>query len=80
MVDAESTPLPCGPPAIQFILSTTIFVSRLKIFVLRSLSACYFIAAYTAVAVVDKVFRSSYNEDDFFDSSFILSVMRTLVV
>jgi hypothetical protein len=34
MLEAESTPLPCGPPAIQFTLSTTICASRLKIFLL----------------------------------------------
>jgi hypothetical protein len=28
MVDAESTPLPCGPPAIQFKLSITIFATH----------------------------------------------------
>jgi hypothetical protein len=33
MVDAVSTPLPCGPPAIQFILSITIFALPLNNFI-----------------------------------------------
>jgi hypothetical protein len=50
-VEAVSTPLPCGPPAIQFTLSITIsFVFPLKIFVERLSAAGCLIAAYTACA------------------------------
>jgi hypothetical protein len=52
MVDAESTPLPCGPPAIQFTLSITI-VSLQIIFLSFSVglpAASCLIDAYTTYA------------------------------
>src|SRR3990170_2751075 len=54
MFAAVSTPLPCGPPAIQFVLSITIlfFTTETILGEERTflLSACYFVVAYAAVA------------------------------
>jgi hypothetical protein len=51
MFAAESTPLPCGPPAIQFSSSfTNHFTDRIILNKRLVLSACCLIGAYAAVA------------------------------
>src|SRR5512147_530422 len=84
MVDAVSTPLPCGPPAIQFILSITICFT-FNNFLLDLSAASAFIDAYTAcavgcfaavgantIAIVDKVSASAAKRHIFFAHTFRL--------